>query len=50
MVEKRKFFKKPFEGCIEVKGKGYTDVGFHDISKKDDEKFIRNVQKIKKEI
>jgi len=34
IIDGKKYFLKPFEGCIEVKIKGkkyYTDVGFFDL-------------------
>lgn len=48
MAKKQRFWKKPFEGCIKVEGKGYTDAGFFDASEKDDEKFIRIVKRLRK--
>ena len=47
MSKKPRLFEKPFEGCIETKDKKFTDIGFHDVSAKDDDKFIRAVKRLK---
>ena len=42
-MKDKKVWDKPFEGCIKItkgKNKGkFTDKGFHDLSKKDDDRF-----------